>query len=407
LHPGSQEAALTVRQVDIRTSIRPTVARVDLGALRRNVQRVRQIVGPGVAVYGVVKADAYGHGAVAVGRVLAPLCDALAVSLVEEGMELRAAGIEVPVLVLGGYYHRCHSEVLEEGLTPVVYDRGDLERFSRAPVRRRASLAADPRVEIHVKVDTGMHRLGVPPADLGVALDQAASFPNLTVAGICTHFASADVADPAATRAQLGVFADALAVARARLGRPLVVHAANSAGAFRFPEARFDAVRPGVALYGAMPSAVVARPELEPVLTLKTKVMALVDVAPGEGVGYGGLWRAARPSRTATLPIGYADGYPRHVAGAFALIRGRRVPLVGAVSMDMMTVDVTDIDGVAIGDDVTLIGSDESPMGQTGGRRECITVDDVARWAGTVNYEILCGLSKRVPRSYDGDGGDS
>lgn len=396
--PGQEEGAppapkerLAVREVDIRTSIRPTVAEVDLGALRRNLARVRAIVGPGVAVYGVVKADAYGHGAIAVGRALAPLCDALAVSLVEEGLELREAGITTPILVLGAYYDRYQSEVIEEGLTPVVYQAADLERFAQAPVRRRRGAAALGPIDVHLKVDTGMNRLGIAARELPAVVERGATLARVRLAGLCTHFASADLADEAPTREQIALFQACLAAARARGLPPAVVHAANSAASLRFAEARFDAVRPGLALYGSMPSRVVARPELEPVLRLRTRVMALHDVATGAGVSYGGVWRAPRPSRVATLPLGYADGYPRHVAAAQVLVRGRRAPVVGAVCMDMLMVDVTDVPGAAIGDVVTLIGSDG---GQT------IGVDDLAAWAGTVGYEILCGISKRVPRLY-------
>ncbi len=373
------------------------MAEIDLGALRRNVERLRRTLGVGVSIYGVVKADAYGHGAVRVARTLEPLVDALAVSLAEEGLELREAGIAGPIIVLGAYLDRYHSEIVEEALTPVVYDRDDLERFGAAPVRRRSRRGrgpggmADPVIDLHVKIDTGMNRLGLAEAALPGFLDRAAQLPRVRVRGLCTHFASADAADEGSARDQLRRFTHCLAAARARGVGPTVVHAANSAAAVRFPEARFDAVRPGLALYGAMPSAAVAQPDLEPVLALRTRIMALHDLAPGAAVSYGGLWRAARPSRVATLPLGYADGYPRHVRGAEVLVRGRRAPIVGAVCMDMLMADITDVPGAAVGDAVTLIGRD----GALG-----ISVDDVARWAGTVNYEILCGISKRVPRLY-------
>jgi alanine racemase len=374
------------------------VAEIDLGALHRNVARVRAIVGPKVAIYGVVKADAYGHGAVAVAGALAPLVDALAVSLVEEGLELRGAGLTCPILVLGAYYGHTHSEVLEEGLTPVIYDIGELQRFGSAPRRRRpkrgqadAGNGLQQRWPVHMKIDTGMNRLGIQPGALPAFLEAAARYPHLGVTGVCTHFASADLKRPGATREQLVRFERCLQAARARGINPEVVHAANSAAAVRFPEARYRAIRPGLALYGAMPSAVVARPELEPVLSLRTKIMALHEVAAGQGVSYGGLWRPQRKARVATLPIGYADGYPRHVRGAEVLIRGRRAPVVGAVCMDMMMVDVSRVPGAAVGDLVTLIG---------GNQGMAITVDQVARWADTASYEILCGISKRVPRLY-------
>ncbi len=374
------------------------MAEIDLGALRRNVACVRAIVGPKVAIYGVVKADAYGHGAVAVAGVLAPMVDALAVSLVEEGLELRGAGITCPILVLGAYYGHTHSEVLEEGLTPVVYDVGELQRFGAAPRRRRpkrgqsaAAGGLQQRWPVHVKIDTGMNRLGIQPEALPAFLELAARYPHLELTGLCTHFASADLKRPGATREQIARFERCLLAAADRGLVPDVVHAANSAAAVRFPEARYHAIRPGLALYGAMPSAVVARPELEPVLSLRTKVMALHEVAARQGVSYGGLWRPARKARVATLPIGYADGYPRHIRGAEVLIRGRRAPVVGAVCMDMMMIDVSRVPGASVGDTVTLIGRDEGAA---------ITVDQVARWADTASYEILCGISKRVPRIY-------
>jgi alanine racemase len=384
---AAAELPFPAAAVDLRTSIRPTVAEVDLGAIQRNFQRLRQTVGRGVAVWGVIKADAYGHGAVAVARALEPVCDALAVSLVEEGFELRAAGCRAPIVVLGAFYNRHHDEVLDNGLTPVIYDRGDLDHFAVAAARRGA------RAALHLKVDTGMSRLGFSTGELPAALDRALALASVEVAGLCTHLASADVVDRTVTDAALDSFEACLRAARDRGLGGLTNHAANSAAAIRFPRARFDAVRPGLALYGALPAAEVELGGLEPALRLSTRIMALHEVAPGTPVSYGGTWRAAYPSRIATLPIGYADGYPRHVHGASTLVRGVRAPIVGSVCMDMLMVDVTAVPGAALGDVVTLIGRD-------GG--ESITVDDLALWAGTVNYEILCGVSKRVPRIYTG-----
>jgi len=378
------------------------VAEVDLAALRRNAARIRAMVGSGVAVYGVVKADAYGHGAVPVAAVLEPLVDGMAVSLVEEGMELRDAGIGKPILVLGAYFGHYHSEVLEEGLTPVIYDAGDFERFGRAPVRRRPRGGTTGRMRgdtarspVHVKIDTGMNRLGLDVGAIPKLAAAAGRYPQLALDGLCTHLASADLASPEATLAQLARFQEAIATARAHAVSPRVIHAANSAGMARFPEARYSAVRPGLALYGLMPSELVARAELEPVLSVRTRIMALHRVPVGGQVSYGGRWRAARASAIATLPMGYADGYPRHSEGAQVLVRGQRARIVGAVCMDMMMIDVTDIAGAAVGDDAVLIGC----SGQ-----ECIRADDVARWSSTITYEILCGISKRVPRLYRGQG---
>jgi alanine racemase len=388
--PRAAEAApegthVPFTEVDIRTSVRPTVAEIDLGAIQRNLQRFREAIGKEVPVFGVVKADAYGHGAVPVARALEPLCNALAVSLVEEGLELRAAGIRAPIVVLGAYYGGHHDDVLAERLTPVVYDVGDLDRFADAAGRRGR------RAEVHIKVDTGMSRLGIAAGEFPAALARVRDLVGVRLAGVCTHFASADVPDPAATREALDRFESCLAEVR-RVGfEGILRHAANSAAAVRFPEARLDAVRPGLALYGAMPSEAVRLPDLEPALRLSTRIMAVHDIAIGAGVSYGGLWRAPRPSRVATLPVGYADGYPRHVQGAAVIVGGRRVPVVGAVCMDMLMVDVTDLPPplAGVGTPVTLIGRDGAVE---------ITVDELAGWAGTINYEILCGISKRVPR---------
>jgi alanine racemase len=376
-------------EVDIRTSIRPTVAEIDLGAIQRNLVRLRQAmareIGAAVSpkVFGVVKADAYGHGAIAVARALEPLCHALAVSLVEEGLELRAAGLRAPILVLGAYYNRHHDEVLAEGLTPVIYDAADLERFAAAASR------AGRRADVHLKIDTGMSRLGISVEDAPGVLARIRDLPTLRLAGLCTHFASADQPDSGFTERALAAF-ESITTRAARAGfSGLINHAANSAAAVRFPAARLAAVRPGLALYGAMPSPTVPLPGVEAALALRTRVMAVHHVPAGTGVSYGGIWRAPRTSRIATLPIGYADGYPRHVRDACALVAGQRVPIVGAVCMDMLMVDVTDVTEGALAGAVTLIGRDGD---------EAITVDDVARWAGTVSYEILCGISKRVPR---------
>jgi alanine racemase len=372
-------------EVDIRTSIRPTVAEIDLGAVQRNLSRFRRVVGSSVAVFGVVKADAYGHGAVPVARALEPLCNALAVSLVEEGLELRAAGVRAPIFVLGAYYNRHQDDVIAQRLTPVVYEVGDLERFGAAAARR------GQRIDVHVKIDTGMSRLGVPVDELPAVLARFDDLSALRLAGLCTHLASADLPDASITEHALDLFDRCVEEARRGGFTNLANHAANSAAAVRFPRARLAAVRPGLALFGAMPSRHVAVANLEPALRLSTRIMAIHDVPVGTPVSYGGLWRAARPSRIATLPVGYADGYPRHVRDACTLVGGRRVPIVGAVCMDMLMIDVTDVPraDAGLGAVVTLIGRD-------GG--EQITVDDLAGWAGTLNYEILCGISKRVPR---------
>jgi alanine racemase len=367
----------------IQMAIRPTRAEVDLLALQHNLDTLRAHLGRGGAkIYAVVKADAYGHGAVPVAAALERAgAEGFCVSLVEEGIELRRA-TRAPVLVLGGYYGSAHRDVVEHGLVPVVFELADVEKLSRA--------AGERRIAVHVKIDTGMARLGVPTRAAAEFLGKIRDFPNVHVAGLCTHLACADAPDAEVTQAQLERFEVVLRAA----GRPGLVHAANSAGAVRFAGSRYDLVRPGIALLGDAASPLAALPGARPVLRLVTRVIAVRDVEPGQTVSYGGLWRAERRSRIATMPLGYADGYPRRLTNAgHVLVRGQRAPVVGAVCMDMFMVDVTGIAGTQLGDEVVLLGE------QQGAR---ISASDWASWAGTINYEIYCGISKRVPRVYIG-----
>ncbi|RMH37265.1 MAG: alanine racemase [Deltaproteobacteria bacterium] len=371
-------------------AIRPTRVVVDLSAIVANAAAVAAHAG--VDLYAVVKADAYGHGAVPVARALerAPGVAGLAVSLVEEGVELRDAGVAAPVLVMGPSLGGAHAEVVARGLTPVVSDPADLERFAAVGRARGAPVA------VHVKLDTGMHRLGIAPE---AAVGACAPRDGLVVEGICTHLASADADDPAdpdsPTRRQLARFDAALAALTAAGRRPPIAHAANSAGALRFA-ARYDRVRPGLALYGAAAGPV----SLAPALEFASAIAQVRDVPAGGRVSYGGLWTATRPTRAAVVPVGYADGYPRNLTGrADVLVAGRRCPVIGAVSMDMILVDVTDLgDAVAVGQPVILIGSDG---------RERISVVEFAAGAGISAYEVTCGISKRVPRTYRGGGADA
>lgn len=338
----------------------------------------------------VVKADAYGHGAMACARALEPLAWGFAVSLVEEGVELRRGGITRPIVVLGGVYGRAHQDVVAFDLTPVVSELDDLERFARA-----ADDLAAGRVGVHLNVDTGMSRLGVRPERLGALLERARTVPGIDVTGLCTHLAEADGDAEQPTLDQLARYEQALAEVRAAGFRPRCLHVANTAGAARFPATRLDLVRPGLALYGGLPAPSLARlgtlEGLRPVMRLATRIVALREVPPGTGVSYGAVFHAARPSRIATVPIGYADGYTRRCSGrAQVLVGGRRCPIVGHITMDMAMVDVTDVPA-RLGDEVVLLGAQ-------GGER--IAVEELAEWSATIGYEIYCGISKRVPRVY-------
>jgi alanine racemase len=366
---------------------------IDLGALCANAALLRHI-GDGAGVCAVVKADAYGHGAVPVARALerAGLCAALGVSLVEEGVALRDAGLAMPVLVMGPAQSRGHAEMVARDLTPVVSDPADLDPL--AAIGRARGLP----VAIHLKVDTGMGRLGVPSSELGRLVGRVLASGGLALEGIATHLASADLPDLAAAGAvtgeQLACFGRALAVAHAAGAAPRVVHAANSAATFRFPAARFDMVRPGIAMYGNGPvGPAVETGSLRQVMQLESEVVQIREVGAGQAVSYGGLWRAERPSRIAVVPVGYADGFPRRLTGrADALVRGRRCPVVGAISMDMTLVDVTSVPHDAqVGDAVVLLGAQGD---------QSISTAELAERADLTEYEVTCGISRRVPRTY-------
>jgi alanine racemase len=379
--------------------IRPTEALVDLGAIAANYRLAVEIGGrPGIAV---VKADAYGHGAVEVSRALAAAgAPVLAVALVEEGLELREAGIGQPILVLGGTYGEEYELLIRHRLIPVIFTRQHLQALAEA------ARAGGVRAAAHLKVDTGMGRIGLQPADLPEFVEAARRTPEVAVEGLCTHFASADLEDRALTERQVALFNQAAEV-MARGGLPLRHrHLANSAGTIEYPAARQDLTRSGIMLYGYLPfqppparsplaAAVAGR--LRRALTWRTAVVHLKDVPPGTPISYGGRWVAQRPSRIATLPVGYADGYDRRLSGrpgfgkGEVLVRGRRAPVAGTVCMDMTMVDVTDVPGVAVGDEVVLLGAQGS---------EVVDADELAERSGTISYDVVCAVGSRVPRRY-------
>jgi alanine racemase len=369
---------------------RPTWAIIDLAALRANFAEAQRLAG-GRRVIAVVKADAYGHGAVAVAGALADAgCEQLAVVSVEEACVLRDAGIALPILVLGGVMQD-PALALARDLTPVIHHRGHLEALAGAARER------DARCKVHVEVDTGMSRMGVAPAEAVSLLAGVAEEPALDLEGVYTHFSRAGESDVTPCLEQLAVFRDVLAQARTRGLAPRLVHCANS-GALLAGKPLFEAlpetnaVRPGLMLYGVRPSDAV-EVALRPVMTLKTRVVHLREVEPGTGVGYSALWRAMRRTRVATLPVGYADGLLVSASNnADALIGGRRHPLIGRVSMDFVGCDVGDAD-VAIGDEVLIFG-----QGPEGG----IPVEELARAAGTIPYEFLVRVGLRVPRILQG-----
>jgi alanine racemase len=404
---GSAIRVLRPRRAAPADAVRPTRAEVNLAHLRHNLRVLTRAVtpaaGPAPQVWGVLKADGYGHGAPAVARTLERAgITGLCVALLEEAVELRAAGIRTPILVMGGL-HGLRRDGLEElvqnELVPVVYDAGQIERIATF-----ARFESPGPIRVHLKVDTGMGRLGVSPADLDGVLEALARSPEVEVEGLMTHFACADAPDLESTRAQLRAFT-AIEQKLARLGlRPRLRHAANSAAAMRLPEARLDVVRPGIAIFGVSPfggddageaAGAMAR-ELKPVMRVRTEVVALRSVATGDHIGYGHTWKAERPSIIATVPMGYADGLSRNLSNrGHALLRGRRAPIAGTVSMDLTMVDVTDVPGVRLGDEAVFLGPQEGPLG-----KDTLGATEVAAHAGAIPWEVLTSISRRVPRFY-------
>jgi alanine racemase len=369
--------------------MRPTWADVDLDAVARNVARLREQIAD-AALCAVVKADAYGHGAVGVARA-AQRGGAtwLAVALVEEGVELRASGIDGPVLVLSEPRATEMDDARAADLRPTLYTRAGVEAAARA-----ARAAGGPPWPVHLKVDTGMHRVGARAehaCDLADAIDAQ---PALHLEAVWTHCAVADDPSDDFTAVQLDRY-DAVVGALTANGRQLLRHVANSAGGLAHPRGRFDLVRSGIAVYGIAPSDDVPLVGFEPALTLRSEVTHVQVVDTGEGVSYGRRWRASAPTRVATVAIGYADGVRRDLPahGGEVLVRGRRRPMVGVVTMDQLMVDCGDVP-VEVGDEVVLIG-------EQGGDR--ITAEEIAARLGTIGYEIVCAIGARVPRRHRGE----
>tara|TARA_R110002110_G_scaffold77390_2_gene203497 strand:+ start:38747 stop:39832 length:1086 start_codon:yes stop_codon:yes gene_type:complete len=354
---------------------RPSQARLDLGALRHNVALARELA-PRARLMAVVKANAYGHGAVTMARELEPRVDALAVACTEEAMELREAGIRCPILLLEGVFEASELLLAAEFGFWITVDNDQQLQWLEAT-------ALPQPVGCWLKIDTGMHRLGALPAQVAsfyqrlLACGKIAGLPVLS-----THFASADELHNPQTWQQIELFEAATA------GLEGLRSAANSPATLAWPRAHYDWIRPGFMLWGNSPFAE-PQPQAEqlrPVMTLTSAVISVREIAAGECVGYGASWQAQRPSRIATVTIGYGDGYPRTAtSGTPVLVNGRRATLAGRVSMDMITVDVTDLPPVAIGDPVVLWG-------------EGLPVGDVARHAGTIGYELLTRMPMRTPR---------
>ncbi|MGE5304684.1 MAG: alanine racemase [Alphaproteobacteria bacterium] len=367
---------------------RPTVALIDLDALRWNFHQIRTKVGPAVRILSMVKANGYGHGAPQIAEALAAEgSDSFGVATVEEGIALRAAGIRAPILVVAGAYPDQLDLFTHNNLTPVVHDAESLARLHDAARKRGATF------KIHLKVDTGMGRIGFPPAGLASSLPQLKNLHGLEIEGVFSHFAQADNVAGDYTKNQLEIFADVIERLRAAGITPALVHLANSAATITLPAAHFNMVRPGLMLYGIYPSpAMAAHITLRPVLSWKSRILQLKKVPAGASISYGRTFITRRESLIATIPVGYADGYSRLLSNVGAmLVKGKRAPVAGTVCMDLTMIDVTDIGGVQQGDEVVLLGRQGNAV---------ISADEMAAWSNTISYEILTSIGTRVPRIY-------
>lgn len=372
------------------TRYRPVWAEIYLDRLRHNLKEVRRLVGPRVAIFAVVKADAYGHGALQAAQAFVEAgADYLAVALPEEGIELRQAGFKQPILVFGPYFPNQAHAFLEYDLMPTLAGPEALADLASHVKGSEKTLA------VHVKVDTGMSRVGVQHGGLAADLvKKVADTAGLKMAGMYTHFAKADETDKQYALRQMDIFMETIAIVEQAGVKIPVKHMANSAAIIDLPQIYLDAVRPGIMLYGLYPSEEVHkdRVDLRPAMELKARVSHVKLVKAGTTISYGGTYAPRKDSTIATIPVGYADGYSRILngKGAEILIRGHRYPVAGRICMDQFMADAGD-DEVTIGDEAVLFGRQGN---------EFVSADEVASKLGTINYEVTCMVSRRVPRVY-------
>ncbi len=371
-------------------------AAVDLSAALKNMERMHEALSPQTEMIGVIKTDGYGHGAVPIGRELEklPYVFGYATATAEEAFILRRAGLKKPILILGYTFPYSYEELIMQRIRPAVFRKDALEVLDACAEKM------GKKAVVHVKVDTGMSRIGIRPDEEGLFfMEWLFGLKHIEVEGIFTHFARADEADQTPALAQLEQFTAFVAEAERRVGKQIPLkHCSNSAGILTLPQANLSMVRAGITLYGLSPSEEVTRDilSLRPVLSLKSRLVYVKEIEAGTPVSYGGTFVAKERMRIATVPVGYGDGYPRSLSGkGSVLIRGKRASILGRICMDQFMVDVSAIPGVTEGDEVTLIGAD--------GREE-ITMEELGALSGRFNYELACDLGKRIPRVYLKDG---
>lgn len=371
------------------------VADVDLDAIRQNIKNIMEYVPEPAKALAVVKANAYGHGDVAVARAVSDLVDHYAVATLPEAVNLRKNGITGPILILGYVFPEEYGQLIENEITAVCFDMETARALSGT-----AAQSPDKKAMCHIKVDTGMRRIGLTPDESSADIvREMAELPHLQIKGIFTHFAKADYADKTSADAQLKDFTAFVQMCRDRGVEFDRVHAANSAAAMDMDHAALDMVRLGIAMYGLKPSDEILNKDikLKQAIALRAKVVMVKDVEPGIGISYGHTYVTRKKTRVATVSIGYGDGYPRRLSNAGeVLVCGRRAPVIGRVCMDQLMIDVTDIPEAQRGSVVTLAGGDGA---------EFISVEEVCeKAAGGFNYEFVCDIGKRIPRRYFRDG---
>ena len=365
-------------------------ARVDLNAIRHNLKQVRNKLHKGTKLMVIIKADAYGHGAVPIAKALdEEWIDAYGVAIIEEAIELRAAGITKPILILGYTPKEQYSLVVAYDVTQTVFQYEMAEALSAEAVRQGRP------AKIHIKIDTGMSRIGYPDSPESVKeIKQISQLDGIQIEGLFTHFARADETDKSSTERQLQRFLDFTDILeREGISIP-IKHASNSAGAIDHKRAELNMIRCGIATYGIYPSEEVSRTEVQliPAMELITHVIYVKEVEAGVGISYGATYVTGRKTKVATIPVGYADGYSRNLSNTGkVIIHGQYAPIIGRICMDQFMVDVTDIDGVKQGDFVTLLGREGNSY---------ISVEELAAWSHSFPYELVCNVGKRIPRVY-------
>lgn len=379
-------------------------AKIDLDAIENNMRQMHKGLKPGTKMMGVIKTNAYGHGAVQVGKILEELdfVFGYAVASYEEATDLRKAGLTKPILILGYTFPYCYDKLQELGIRPAVFREDMVGELDSS----MASLGRGDKLKIHVKVDTGMGRIGIRPDDSGIEfLKKILATDNLEIEGIFTHFAKADEADKTSVNNQIKKFRSFCDRIKNELGLDIPIkHCSNSAGIVELNEANMDMVRAGITLYGLMPSdeVVMGDMKLKPVMSLYSHISYIKTLHAGESVSYGGVFTADKDTTVATVPVGYGDGYPRMLTGKGSVfVNGKKCPIIGRICMDQFMIDVSNVPSVKMGDEVMLLGGEGyTSIDSFEASESRITAEEIGKLSGRFNYELACLISDRIPRVY-------